>query len=213
MNSAKRHALPPSFPGFERVNRYWDTSRRMAAAKILPGEYYVTGQPEMITTVLGSCVSACIRDRVFGIGGMNHFMLPIGVDGKGWGGDDDLVSSATRYGNYAMEHMINDILKYGGHKRHLEAKIFGGGRIMENLSDVGERNIAFVRGYLKTEGIVLLGESVGDIHPRKLVYIPETGKAYVKRIKHLHNATLVEREVAYRDEIVRQPDSGGVELF
>jgi chemotaxis protein CheD len=210
---ARRHTLPETLPGFEGINRYWDTDRAMSAAKILPGEYYVTGQQELITTVLGSCVSACIRDRVFGIGGMNHFMLPISTDGKGWGGADDLLSNATRYGNYAMEHMINDILKHGGHKRHLEAKIFGGGQIIENLSDVGSRNIEFVRCYLETEGIRLLNESVGDIHPRKVVYIPATGKAYVKRIKHLHNETVIEREAAYRDELVRQPVSGGVELF
>jgi len=210
---ARRHALPETLPGFEGINRYWDTDRAMPAAKILPGEYYVTGQQELITTVLGSCVSACIRDRIFGIGGMNHFMLPISTDGKGWGGADDLLSNATRYGNYAMEHMINDILKHGGHKRHLEAKIFGGGQIMENLSDVGSRNIEFVRSYLKTEGIRLLNESVGDIHPRKVVYIPATGKAYVKRIKHLHNGTVIEREAAYRQELASQPVTGGVELF
>jgi chemotaxis protein CheD len=213
MALAHRHTLPRPLDGFEKINRYWDTGREMSAAKILPGEYYVTSGREMITTVLGSCVSACVRDRVFGIGGMNHFMLPISSDGKGWNGADDLVSTATRYGNYAMEHMINDILKNGGHKRHLEAKIFGGGRIVENLSDVGRRNIDFVRCYLETEGIALLSESVGDIYPRKVVYIPATGKAYVKRIKHLHNDTVIVREDAYRSAIIRQPVAGEIELF
>jgi chemotaxis protein CheD len=210
---ASRHTLPPPLQGFEKVNRYWDTGRGLPAAKILPGEYYVTNSREMITTVLGSCVSACIRDRIFGVGGMNHFMLPISNDGKGWGGADDILSTATRYGNFAMEHMINEILKHGGHKRHLEAKIFGGARIVENLSDVGERNIEFVRCYLETEGIDVVGESVGDIHPRKLVYLPATGKAYVKRIKHLHNDTVTVREERYRSEISHQPVGGDVELF
>ena len=200
-------------PGFENINRYWDTSRQMPAAKILPGEYYVTNGKEMVTTVLGSCVSACIRDRVFGIGGMNHFMLPISNGGRGWNGEEDILSTATRYGNYAMEHMINDILKHGGHKKHLEAKIFGGGRILENLSDVGDKNILFVREYLATEGIPVLGESVGDIHPRKVVYIPSTGKAYLKRIKHLHNDTVAEREDRYRERITHDPVAGAVELF
>lgn len=213
MAFASRHVLPPALEGFENINRYWDTGRGMPAAKILPGEYYVTNGHELITTVLGSCVSACIRDRIFGVGGMNHFMLPVSTDGKGWSGESDLVSTATRYGNFAMEHMINEILKHGGHKRHLEAKIFGGGQIVENLSDVGIRNIEFVRCYLETEGIDVVGESVGDIHPRKVVYIPATGKAYVKRIKHLHNDTVIVREDRYRSEISKRPVGGEVELF
>ena len=207
------HKLPRSLPGFEGINRYWDTEHEMPAAKILPGEYYVTAGTELVTTVLGSCVTACIRDRVFGISGMNHFMLPISTDGKGWNGAHDVVSTATRYGNYAMEHMINDILKHGGHKRHLEAKIFGGGRMMESLSDIGARNIEFVREYLSVEGVPLVGESVGDIHPRKVIYIPATGKVLVKRIKHMHNDTIIRRETAYRSEITREPVGGSVELF
>jgi chemotaxis protein CheD len=209
----RRHDLPATLPGFERINRYWDTVHAMPAAKILPGEYYVTNGEELVTTVLGSCVAACVRDRVFGIGGMNHFMLPISSDGKGWGGARDLTSTATRYGNYAMEHMINDILKHGGHKRHLEAKIFGGGRMMDSLSDVGAKNIAFVREYLDTEGIPLVGENVGDIHPRKVIYIPGTGKALMKRLKHLHNDTILKREKDYQSELISEPVSGSVELF
>lgn len=209
----RRHQLPPTLPGFEAVNRYWDTAHEMPAAKILPGEYYVTRDQELVTTVLGSCVSACIRDRIIGIGGMNHFMLPISGDSKGWGGAADVTSTATRYGNYAMEHMINDILKHGGHKRHLEAKIFGGGRMMDALSDVGAKNIAFVREYLDVEGIPLRGEDVGDIYPRKLIFFPAAGKVLMKRIKHLHNDTILQREKDYRTEITRQPVSGSVELF
>ena len=104
----KRDQLPVALPGFEAINRYWDTVHEMPAAKILPGEYYVTSGQELVTTVLGSCVSACIRDRIFGVGGMNHFMLPISGDSKGWGGAVDVTSTATRYGNFAMEHMINE---------------------------------------------------------------------------------------------------------
>jgi chemotaxis protein CheD len=211
--SLQRHALPPTLPGFEGINRYWDPVHAMPAAKIMPGEYYVTNGRELVTTVLGSCVSACVRDRVFGIGGMNHFMLPISVDGKGWNGAGDILSTATRYGNFAMEHMINEILKHGGHKRHLEAKIFGGGRMLESLSDVGSRNIEFVREYLAVEGIPLRGESVGDIYPRKVIYMPATGKVLVKRLKHLHNDTILRREDDYRRDIARAPLAGSVELF
>lgn len=208
-----KNGLPATLPGFEAINRYWDAAHDMPAAKILPGEYYVTRGGELITTVLGSCVSACIRDRAYGIGGMNHFMLPISSDVKSSNGVDDILSMATRYGNYAMEHMINDILKHGGRKCHLEAKIFGGGRMMDALSDVGERNIAFVREYLKVEGIPVINENVGDIYPRKIVYMPTTGKALMKRLRHLHNETIIQRERDYSREIRHQPVSGSVELF
>lgn len=204
--------LPDALEGFTHVNRYWDKTRKQSAAKILPGEYYVTIADEMVTTVLGSCVSACVRDRIFGVGGMNHFMLPLSKGDEGWG-DMDLVSSATRYGNYAMEHMINDILKHGGHKKHLEAKIFGGGNIMAGMTDVGKKNIDFVRNYLNTEGIPLISEDVGDIHPRKVVYMPHTGKAFVKRIKHLHNDTVAKRENAYKHRIEVEAVTSDVELF
>ena len=207
-----RHNLEPSLPGFENINRYWDKQHDIQAAKILPGEYYVTNYNELVTTVLGSCVSACIRDRVFGIGGMNHFMLPLS-EGKGWGGASDFTSTATRFGNYAMEHMINDILKHGGHKKQLEAKIFGGGRMMDAQTDIGRTNIDFVCGYLKTEGIPVLAQDVGDIYPRKVIYFPESGKVRVKKLKSMHNSTVLTRETQYRKEIVEQPVQTDIELF
>mgnify|MGYP001813322466 FL=1 len=207
-----RHNLKPSLPGFENINRYWDKQHDIQAAKILPGEYYVTNNNELVTTVLGSCVSACIRDRVFGIGGMNHFMLPLS-EGKGWGGASDFTSTATRFGNYAMEHMINDILKHGGHKKQLEAKIFGGGRMMDAQTDIGRTNIDFVCSYLKTEGIPVLAQDVGDIYPRKVIYFPESGKVRVKKLKSMHNSTVLTRETQYRKEIVEQPVQTDIELF
>ena len=207
-----RHNLEPSLPGFENINRYWDKQHDIQAAKILPGEYYVTNNNELVTTVLGSCVSACIRDRVFGIGGMNHFMLPLS-EGKGWGGASDFTSTATRFGNYAMEHMINDILKHGGHKKQLEAKIFGGGRMMDAQTDIGRTNIDFVCSYLKTEGIPVLAQDVGDIYPRKVIYFPESGKVRVKKLKSMHNSTVLTRETQYRKEIVEQPVQTDIELF
>jgi chemotaxis protein CheD len=207
-----RHDLEPSLPGFENINRYWDKQHDIQAAKILPGEYYVTNYNELVTTVLGSCVSACIRDKVFGIGGMNHFMLPLS-EGKGWGGASDFTSTATRFGNYAMEHMINDILKHGGHKKQLEAKIFGGGRMMDAQTDIGRTNIDFVCSYLKTEGIPVLAQDVGDIYPRKVIYFPKSGKVRVKKLKTMHNSTVLTRETRYRKEIVEQPVQTDIELF
>ena len=184
----------------------------MPAAKILPGEYYVTNQDEIITTVLGSCVSACVRDRVFGIGGMNHFMLPVS-NGGGWAGRDDIVGSANRYGNFAMEHMINDILKHGGHRRNLEVKVFGGGQIIDSMGSIGIRNIEFIRCYLRTEGLPVLAEDLGDTYPRKIVYYPSSGRVRMKKLKDLHNDTLLQRERAYRRDLEQSPVEGEVELF
>ena len=198
-------------PGFDHINRYWDKTNNSYAAKILPGEYYVTTAEELIVTVLGSCISACIRDRVLGIGGMNHFMLPQ-TDGDGsWGGGS--VNTATRYGNYAMEHMINDILKNGGKRENLEVKVCGGGKILQKMTDIGMKNIAFVRTYLSMEGLDLVAEDVGDIYPRKVQYMPLTGKLRVKKLRSLHNDTIIKRESEYKHEIEDVPVAGDVELF
>lgn len=200
---------PKCLPQFRHINRYWDREHQHWAAKILPGEYYVTHSPdEVIATTLGSCVSACVRDTRNGIGGMNHFMLPLQASAEhGW------VDAATRYGSYAMEHLINDILKQGGERRYLEVKLSGGGKIMANMTDVGRRNIEFIRHYLDIEGLPLTAEDLGDIYPRKVLYYPITGVMRVKKLRRLHNDTLIKREQAYRAELETQPDTGDVELF
>ncbi|MDX8389264.1 MAG: chemoreceptor glutamine deamidase CheD [Mariprofundaceae bacterium] len=199
-------------PGFDHINTYYDKVHERHTAKILPGEYYVTTGSEAIVTVLGSCVSACIRDTVFGIGGMNHFMLPISHDEKPqWGGSD--VAAITRYGNYAMEHMINDIIAQGGMKKNLEVKVFGGGRIMEKMNDVGKRNIDFIRGYLKGENLKVVAHDVGGISPRKVYYFPATGKVRMKRLQSLHNNTLISRETEYLRNIQTDEVSGEIDLF
>jgi chemotaxis protein CheD len=206
----QRPPQPSCLTDFEHVNRYWDRTHKIWAAKILPGEYFVTTQPdEAVATTLGSCVSACIRDKVFGVGGMNHFMLPHSSEHA----SADWMDSATRYGSYAMEHLINDILKNGGNRNNLEIKLTGGGRIMANMSDVGARNIKFVLEYLLTEQLDIVVQDLGDIYPRKVMYFPATGRLRVKRLRSLHNETLLQREQAYQRELEVQPDSGGVELF
>lgn len=199
-------------PGFETINRFWDRRSNIVVAKILPGEYYVTTNDEAIATVLGSCISVCIRDPKSGIGGMNHFMLPENSsnDGK-WGSTD--VDKATRYGSYAMEHMINDILKYGGNRKRFEIKICGGGRILKMMTDVGKKNINFIKEYLHTEGYEFVSEDVGDIYPRKVRYLPKTGKMLIKKLNSLHNDTIVKREEDYMHDLEVIPVAGEVELF
>lgn len=203
----------PSIPGFENINRYWDPENNIITAKLLPGDYYVTKDNEMITTVLGSCVSACIRDSVLGIGGMNHFMLPETTRTRLNSREESVVGTALRYGNYAMEHLINTILQYGGKRKNLEVKLFGGGKIIATLGDVGSRNIEFVLDYVDTEALTLVSHDLGDIYPRKVNFYPLTGKVRMKKIKDLHNETIVIRERQYGSQIKDIPVESNIELF
>jgi len=205
--------LPTAIAGFETINRYWDTSNSIYAAKLLPGEFYVSMSGELITTVVGSCVSACIRDTVTGIGGMNHFMLPVdtGHDSKSW--RNTPVDAQTRYGNIAMERLINVILAGGGRRHNLEIKLFGGGSVLQLDTDIGYKNIDFVKRYLITEGLAITAEDVGGNKPRKIQYFPSTGRARVKNLNSLHNETLNKRESSYMETINRTPVSGKIDLF
>ena len=211
-------------PGYDHIKRYWDPTRNVYAAKILPGEYYVTVGDEMITTVLGSCISACVRDPVFGVGGMNHFMLPQSGGNAEDSWNDSMVSASARYGNVAMEHLITDIQKFGGVRENLEVKITGGGKVLAMMSDVGRRNIHFVREYIRMEGLRLMAEDVGDVFPRKVFYQPKSGRVQVKKLRTLHNDTIQRREEQYLErlrapaprtqpEMFGTPGGGDVELF
>ncbi|MDD5228233.1 MAG: chemoreceptor glutamine deamidase CheD [Methylococcales bacterium] len=203
----------PSIRGFDHVNRYLDRDHGIVAAKILPGEYYVTSENELITTVLGSCISACVRDKESGIGGMNHFMLPETTELKMQQGSNAMIGNATRYGNFAMEHLINTILSNGGKRKNLELKVFGGGKIIPTLSDVGKSNINFILDYIEQEGLQLLSQDLGDIYPRKVIYFPRTGRVGMKKIQDLHNDTIAQREYQYSKNIKDLPVEGDVELF
>ena len=203
--------MPLALPGFEHIKRGWHDAYEAYAARLMPGEYYVTSHDEGVYTTLGSCIAACIRDRVTGIGGMNHFMLPASGETSGWQAAG--LSVINRYGNFAMEHLINDILKNGGRRENLEVKVFGGGRIIANMTDVGKRNIAFVHDYIETEGLKITSEDVGDVYPRMVVYFPATGKVRVKRLRSLHNNSIIEQEFSYLNSIEAKPVSGDIELF
>lgn len=189
-------------------NRYFDRQFEVEAVKVLPGEYYVTATDMVLVTVLGSCVSACVRDREKGVGGMNHFML---ADG----GDSDAVSASARYGTYAMEILINHLMKMGARKSALEAKVFGGGRVMASLtsSQVGERNSKFVMDFLNTEGIQVAAKDLLDVYPRKIYYFPNSGRVLVKKLVRMHNDTVMRREKEYAARLTEAPVAGDIELF
>lgn len=202
-------------PEFMNINHYWDKQRDIVVAKILPGEFYMTTQNVAIATTLGSCISACIWDEKRHIGGMNHFMLPITnkeAHDVNWG-QRDKTGDATRYGNFAMEHLINAILKSGGRRCDLKAKLFGGAKVLKKLSDVGQRNIDFALGYLDQENIVIESSDLGDSYPRKVIFEPCSGRAFIMRLDNLHNDTIIRRESDYSSNINTKDVSGDVELF
>lgn len=184
---------------------YRDHHFQHDAVKVLPGEYYVTDEDMMVMTVLGSCIAACIWDPKVRVGGMNHFMLPEG------GAD-----TSGRYGSYAMELLINEMIKLGARREHMQAKVFGGGQVMHSFTtmNVGERNTQFVLDYLHTERISIVSKDVLDIHPRKVCYFPATGKAMVKRLAHSHPETLETQERAGNAAVVVKSTAGGsIDLF
>lgn len=189
------------------TNHYHDRHFNIQATKILPGEYFVTREEILLVTVLGSCVAACIRDTESGIGGMNHFMLP--DDGR------DALSSSARYGTYAMEVLINHLIKLGARRHRMEAKVFGGGAVLESLSssNVGVRNAEFVLDYLKTEKIPIVAKDLLDSYPRKVYYFPAIGKVLVKKLHRVHNDTLFSREREYKARLSSAKVEGDVELF
>lgn len=187
---------------------YYDRNFERDAAKILPGECYVTSLDMVLVTVLGSCVAACLRDPAAQLGGMNHFMLPDTTK------DESIISQPTRYGIYAMELLINDILRRGGRRDRLEAKVVGGANVLKGFGagTVGERNASFVMRFLKTEGIRVAGHDLLSLYPRKVYYFPVSGRLLVKELRSLNNDTLVRREQQYRQKIAGE-GCGKVELF
>lgn len=195
---------------FAHIRRMRDNRFPYEIASILPGEFFVSRDPMIVYTVLGSCISACIRDPVAGVGGMNHFMLPEPKEKAhdSWG-------ESTRYGSYAMESLINEILKRGGLKSRLEVKLFGAGKIYEGKIDVGARNAEWVLSFLKTEGLASAKTDLGDVFPRKVYYFTDSGRVLMKKIERLKNQTIYDRESQYAAKItsVKQQPEEDVTLF
>ncbi len=187
------------------VHRYMDPHFRMPSVKVFPGEHHVTRNAgEMLVTVLGSCVAACMRDPVARVGGMNHFMLPASESGD-WG----VAAASLRYGNFAMETLINDILKCGGRRERLEIKLFGGANVLAGGLAIGHRNAEFAETYLADEGLRLIAKDLRGDLPRRVHYLPETGAAFVQTLRR--ETRLKERE--YAATLPAEAECGAVELF
>lgn len=195
----------PRKPG-EASFFFYDAHFKNDAVKILPGEYFVHHEDILVMTTLGSCIAACLWDRHARIGGMNHFMLPEGGDGN----------TSGRYGSYAMELLINELMKRGASRGSLEAKVFGGGAVIAGMNsiNVGERNTSFVLDYLRTERIPVLSKDVMDIYPRKVCFLPASGKAMVKRLSPSNPEALVAQDRAAAQKVVPPASgAGSVDLF
>jgi chemotaxis protein CheD len=187
MNAAlrQRDPAPPATPGFETVRRFWDAVHHRWTARILPGEIFVTSHDESMTVVLGSCISACIRDPALRIGGMNHFMLPPrGPD-----------AAVRRLGSFAMERLIGELMKLGAKRERLKVKLFGGGKVLSAAA--GARSVAFAREFLRLEGLPIVAEDLGGMHPRRVMYFPSSGTSLVTRLPALDVASIANREAQY----------------
>ncbi|WP_226911313.1 chemoreceptor glutamine deamidase CheD [Gallaecimonas mangrovi] len=187
------------------MKRFFDPSRERQMVKVLPGEYFVTGGDELIATTLGSCVCACIWDPVAMVGGLNHFMLP-----EDKGGLEPL-SKSNRYGTHAMESLVNGLIKLGARRERLKVKLFGGARVF-GQGKIGDMNMEFVRRFVEREGYQVVAESLGGFLPRKVLFEPTIGKAWIKTLNHLANNTLENRE----HQMAKKLDVGSgdnVELF
>ena len=196
----------PPRPG-EASFVFWDPHFGREAVKVMPGEFFVHDQDVVICTTLGSCIAACLWDRERRVGGMNHFLLP---DDAGRG------EACGRYGNYAMDRLIGEMVKRGANRSTMEAKVFGGGAVIAGMStlNVGERNTSFVLEYLRTERITVVSKDVMDVYPRKVVFLPASGQAMVKRLATTNTEALLAQERAAAAKAAPLTGAGGtVDLF
>lgn len=189
--------------------RFFDNASGHWMVKVFPGEFYVTRRAdEVLVTVLGSCVAACIRDPASGIGGMNHFMLPHDSAGK-WGDDQ----KSARFGNFAMEQLINELIKAGCARERMEIKVFGGGNVTDTANAIGSENAEFVLNYLKAEGLRYAAADLGGTQPRRIHYYPATGRVVRRLLGSSEKYAVTRDERDYGSRLTSQNTYGDIELF
>lgn len=206
-----QRSVPPEVADKSYVGgrRFYDTANSAWMVKVLPGECYVTSKPEeRLVTVLGSCVSACIRDPRTGIGGMNHFMLPVGEAGA-WGDE----RHSARYGNFAMEKLINELIKAGCPRDNMEIKVFGGGNVIDSSSAIGSKNSEFVLQFLKSEGLDCAANDLGGQYPRRIEYSPSTGRVVRRFLGGGDREIIVREELEYASHLTGKETAGEIQLF
>lgn len=191
--------------------RFFDGNKQKWFVRVSQGDYYITSDSEVVLhTVLGSCISACIRDPVLGVGGMNHFLLPNAdnIDMSAGGAE----ALALRYGNYAMELLINGLLKRGAARDRLEIKLFGGGNVVKGITGIGHKNADFIEGYLAAESLKIASHHLRGFAARKVHYAPSSGKARMLLIADDSQREIFKKEMT-RSVRVEETPSGDVELF
>jgi chemotaxis protein CheD len=194
------------------ARRFYDSAQAAWVVKILPGEFYVTSDPEeVLVTVLGSCVSACIRDPVMKIGGMNHFMLVQNKSGSSGAWGNELESA--RFGNFAMEKLINGMLKRGCARERMEIKVFGGANVTSARNAIGTENSEFVLRYLAVEGLLCAAKDLGGTYPRRIIYFPMTGKVVRRLLTGRDEESALREESAYATTLGIRKPSSDVQLF
>jgi chemotaxis protein CheD len=200
-------SAPVVLKGFEQHKIFWDPKWGKYSVKVAPGEFYIANADMVITTVLGSCISACIHDPLMKCGGINHFMLPA------TGSNDDL-NRSMRYGLFAMEQLINELMKLGCSRDRLQVKLVGGGDMMGTaFNQIGQQNIDFIRQYVKDEGLNILAEDLGGDQARRVVYFPLEGRMLVNKLDHREDQRLIEEERSFRVDVDQHLDESDVELF
>ncbi|MGC2854330.1 chemoreceptor glutamine deamidase CheD [Novispirillum sp. DQ9] len=201
-------AMAPDHDPEDGRRRYFDAALGMTVVQVLQGDYYVTTRrDEVLSTVLGSCVAACVRDPLAGCGGMNHFLLPDG-------GGETTAKARLRYGAYAMDQLIQDIIARGGRRDRLEVKVFGGGNVIAGLGAVGHRNADFVESYLANLGLAVAASHLRGTLPRRVVYTPRSGRVRMRELAADVGREIFDRERRRQPVIVASgPASGAIELF
>jgi chemotaxis protein CheD len=202
-------AAGPVVAGEPSERGFYDPASASWTIKVLPGRFYITTRAdEVIATVLGSCVAACIRDVETGIGGMNHFMLASDQAGR-WG--EDLKS--PRYGNFAMERLINELIKAGCPRQRMEVKVFGGANVMETRNLIGTQNAEFVLRYLADEGLRCAAQDLGGPYPRRIQFFPSTGRVVRRLLTGGDSDLIVREETEYASTLTSRPTAGEVQIF
>lgn len=190
--------MSPSASGSLASHHYFDRDLNQMAVKLLPAEYYVTTNSTVLSTVLGSCVAACLHDAEGGVAGMNHFMLPDDSDRSARDGRE-----AMRYGTYAMDVLVAEMVRAGARRERLQAKVFGGGAVLANMTtlNIGDRNADFVLRYLREQRIPVAAQDLRGPHARRVCFVPATGKASVRKLRAQNDVQLIQRE---EGELLRQ---------
>ncbi len=189
-------------------SRYYDHNMEMTVVKIFSGDCYVTNQEgEVLITVLGSCVAACIRDPITKIGGMNHFLLPGDYISGGY------LQDSALFGAYAMEQLINGLIKLGADKNRLEVKLFGGGNVINNSTLMGDKNAEFAKDFIENENLIISSQDLGGSYPRRIHYYPDSGKVMMRVLRRKEDMQVTEKEKQYLSRLRSNPLDGEAELF